>query len=304
MFYQVTEDLNHNKQLTCLAGQVPGNGCPLGSIMPYYGTTMPSRNWLLCDGSTFDADEYPALYEFLGSNTLPDLRGEFLRGAGTNGHSGQGNGGVVGEHQDATTIHDIGANSSGNLLTPYSNNHMVLNGEKSVAEGNSFTYPNDKNYYGQATRYAVRPTNTSVNWIIKATSSIDTETSDNVYATIHEEDKYKTTEVNTGKTWIDGKPIYRKCISGSQLVYQGQTDLLTGVESLTYFHIMVKRTNGSDAPYVEPYSISSTDLLQIIPFVSTVTDGSHTKGDLYVYSNWSTFSYGDWYAIVEYTKLN
>ena len=71
MFYQVTEDSNHNKQLTCLAGQVPGNGCPLGSIMPYYGTTMPSRNWLLCDGSTFDADEYPALYAKC-TVTLPD----------------------------------------------------------------------------------------------------------------------------------------------------------------------------------------------------------------------------------------
>ena len=55
----------------------------------------------------------------------------------------------------------------------------------------------------------VTPASVGINWIIKATSSIDTETSDNVYATIREEDKYKTTEVNTGKTWIDGKPIYR-----------------------------------------------------------------------------------------------
>ena len=184
MFYQVTEDSNHNKQLTCLAGQVPGNGCPLGSIMPYYGTTMPSRNWLLCDGSTFDADEYPALYEFLGSNTLPDLRGEFLRGAGTNGHSGQGNGGVVGQHQDATGI-----------IQPFVNNNNYLAQVYGTEVTNADAIFRQSNYYKQisATNVATtndqalvytRPTNTSVNWIIKATSSIDTETSDNVYATI------------------------------------------------------------------------------------------------------------------------
>ena len=211
MFYQVTEDSNHNKQLTCLAGQVPGNGCPLGSIMPYYGTTMPSRNWLLCDGSTFDADEYPALYEFLGSNTLPDLRGEFLRGAGTNGHSGQGNGGIVGAHQDATAIPDTYWNAgSGASISVSGMTSQIINPDGDVTAGYLLTISGSAGS-GSMTKKSVRPTNTSVNWIIKATSSIDTETSDNVYATIHEEDKYKTTEVNTGKTWIDGKPIYRKC---------------------------------------------------------------------------------------------
>lgn len=29
----------------------------------------------LCDGSTFDATKYPKLYAFLGTNTLPDMRG-------------------------------------------------------------------------------------------------------------------------------------------------------------------------------------------------------------------------------------
>ena len=40
---------------------------------------------------------------------------------------------------------------------------------------------------------------------------------------------YSTSEVNTGKTWIDGKPIYRKCITGSQLQgtrLQAYTDML------------------------------------------------------------------------------
>lgn len=59
-------------------------GVPLGVILPYYGTTAPSSNWLICDGSTFDVDQYPALYVFLKSNILPDLREVVLVGTGTN----------------------------------------------------------------------------------------------------------------------------------------------------------------------------------------------------------------------------
>ena len=47
-----------------------GNGYPPGS--------------LLCDGATFSPTTYPALNIHLGGNQLPDLRGRFLLGAGTN----------------------------------------------------------------------------------------------------------------------------------------------------------------------------------------------------------------------------
>ena len=42
--------------------------------------------------------------EFQLSFGIPDLRGEFLRGTGTNSHVNGGNGAGVGEHQDATAI--------------------------------------------------------------------------------------------------------------------------------------------------------------------------------------------------------
>lgn len=63
---------------------------PTGIISPFYGTTIPT-GYLLCNGSTFDASTYAALNTFLGGNTLPDLRGRFLRGK-TNGRT-SGNGG-------------------------------------------------------------------------------------------------------------------------------------------------------------------------------------------------------------------
>lgn len=64
------------------------NGAPTGSIMPYIGSSAPA-GWLLCNGTTFpDTYEYAALKTLLGSTTLPDLRGMFLRGTGTNGVTG------------------------------------------------------------------------------------------------------------------------------------------------------------------------------------------------------------------------
>lgn len=47
---------------------------------------------------------------------------------------------------------------------------------------------------------------------IKATSGLSENAQDNVINTLNEQRSYSTEEVNTGKKWIDGKPIYRKVI--------------------------------------------------------------------------------------------
>lgn len=56
---------------------------PIGSVTAYVGAAAPDK-WLICDGSTFDAEVYPELNTLLGGNTLPDLRGEFIRGLDNN----------------------------------------------------------------------------------------------------------------------------------------------------------------------------------------------------------------------------
>jgi len=67
---------------------------PLGAIQAFTIGTAP-RGWLLCDGSTYDQTVYPELFAVFGSTTLPDLRGEFLRGR----KAGQ----AIGSHVDWTT---------------------------------------------------------------------------------------------------------------------------------------------------------------------------------------------------------
>jgi microcystin-dependent protein len=68
-------------------------GIPTGAILPYAGAAAPS-GFLLCSGGVVSRTAYAALFAALGtaygpgdgstSFGLPDCRGIFLRGAGTN----------------------------------------------------------------------------------------------------------------------------------------------------------------------------------------------------------------------------
>jgi len=55
------------------------SGAVLGEIRMFYGDTIPA-GWLELDGSTFDANAFPLLYSFLGTNIVPDYREMALRG--------------------------------------------------------------------------------------------------------------------------------------------------------------------------------------------------------------------------------
>lgn len=72
---------------------------PVGSIVPFAGSTVPD-GWLLCDGSEKSQSTYADLYSAIGTTynsgyssttsgyfRLPDLRGIFLKGAGTTDRS-------------------------------------------------------------------------------------------------------------------------------------------------------------------------------------------------------------------------
>ena len=52
---------------------------PVGFPLPWPQTTPPS-GWLKCNGAAFDKAKYPKLAVAYPSGSLPDLRGEFLRG--------------------------------------------------------------------------------------------------------------------------------------------------------------------------------------------------------------------------------
>ena len=153
---------------------------PIGVLAAYMGTQVPT-NYLLCDGTVYNIEDYQELADHIKNNfgsynkfggngettfAVPDLRGEFLRGAGTNSHADQGNGSAVGTHQNATKTPYI-ISGSGRLSiqasTTIVNPDVTLGNVKlkytTVSSDTTNSYPN---------YYTSRPTNTSVNFIIKA----------------------------------------------------------------------------------------------------------------------------------------
>ncbi|MDR1308637.1 MAG: phage tail protein, partial [Deltaproteobacteria bacterium] len=80
-------------------------GVPVGTVITYYGTIAPD-GYLACDGGNFSANDYPLLYDHLGKNTTPDLRGAFIRGLG-------GNSAGLGARQP-----DAGRNVTGFFILP------------------------------------------------------------------------------------------------------------------------------------------------------------------------------------------
>ncbi len=50
------------------------NLIPVGAVMAFPSAVQNPHGFLRCDGSSFGQETYPALYQALGVNTLPDLR--------------------------------------------------------------------------------------------------------------------------------------------------------------------------------------------------------------------------------------
>lgn len=159
---------------------------PIGHILTHMGKSAP-EHYLVCDGTVYLVADYPYLAqhfsdEFGASNcfggngtttfAVPDLRGEFLRGSGTNSRSGQGSGGTVGAHQNAT-VHNavnLGGSSNTYLIQTYQDgNYRTPQNVDSSTMANRWSNVNSSsNNAGSAvSTYTSRPTNTSVLYCIK-----------------------------------------------------------------------------------------------------------------------------------------
>ncbi len=57
---------------------------PVGTVVAWASNNTPPDGWLLLNGQTFSTSAYPQLASIFPSGQLPDFRGYFLRGNGTN----------------------------------------------------------------------------------------------------------------------------------------------------------------------------------------------------------------------------
>lgn len=167
---------------------------PIGVILPQMGGNQPA-GFLKCDGSTYQISSYPDLANYFynqfgsinyfggnGSTTfgVPNLQGEFLRGAGANSHADQGSGSAVGVHQDGTvhvlTYNDVNNNNIVFNAITNSSYQIAQKVDMYIAPSSGpgsrgakyIAYTLDSGNKGTTSNYTSRPTNTSVLFIIKA----------------------------------------------------------------------------------------------------------------------------------------
>lgn len=201
---------------------------PVGHIIAHMGTTAP-KHYLICDGAEYNIADYPNLaehfktdfgkYNYFGGDgvttfAVPDLRAEFLRGAGTATRN-TGSGGKVGEHQDPTEHIALGydayyqtfyhgangtkANTVDTLYDTWKNPDTTTNTTDTT--GRSVKTTADYNGKGCRT-FTSRPTSTSVLYCIKYEPTYYMQNTYNGSV-------YSTDEQIVGK-WINGKPLYQK----------------------------------------------------------------------------------------------
>lgn len=167
-----------------------GETVPTGQIITMMGKTAPV-GYLACDGTVYNIADYLALATYFAAQfeaanyfggdgettfAVPDLRGEFLRGTGTNNHANQGSGAAVGVHQDATVVPWVQspANSTGIWVrkSTETNGGAVSDYDYGYnmsrnAVVASASYKTDVASVTAPERYTARPTNTSVLYCIK-----------------------------------------------------------------------------------------------------------------------------------------
>lgn len=203
-----------------LGGNAEAGFTPIGTIIAVMGNSAPT-NYLACNGQIVNIADYPELanyfkaqfgsYNYFGGNgtttfAICDLRGEFLRGTGTNSHTNQGNGASVGTHQDGTTVYALNSDSSNTYITSTSNFVSGIGNADAVQNtGTSSRWvrqltvrSTDSQPSAANNPYTSRPTNTSVLYCI-ATK--------NIY--LNPSNDYSTDEKVVG-TWLDGKTIWQK----------------------------------------------------------------------------------------------
>lgn len=294
MLVQIITENGQKKVIPLTADAGAGN--PVGTIIPMYKKSSPS-GYLYCDGSTFDQTKYPLLYAYLGSNVLPDYREFALVGAEENTtdvyNASTNPNGTIHDHDVYTEgqakddqlqnhTHKIPNNNQGNGANGGPNTNGVTNLYNSIE-----TFEVNGARKGDVTRGKRK----AVYFYIKATSGLSENAQDNVVAQLNEERSYSTTEINTGKKWIDGKPIYRKVIDCGALPNNTTKNVAHGINNLKK---VIKSEGYSDNNAGTQIPIPYVSGIPLSIYVDTTNIVIQTSGN---YTN-----YVNTQVTIEYTK--
>ena len=203
----IVKEINGQKKIVPLTTDT-GTGAAVGTLVSQY-KKVPMSGYLYCDGSTFDENDYPALYMYLGTNVLPDYRECVMVGAEQN-------------TTDTIATHDVYGEGEFKDDQLKKHTHSIMNENPGGYESYSVQYSNkgfpgniytEENNDGGETTHGKQK---AVYVYIKATSGLAENQQENVLndvkGYVDNSNSYSTDEVKTGGKWIDGKPIYRKTV--------------------------------------------------------------------------------------------
>ena len=111
--------------------------------------------------------------------------------------------------------------------------------------------------------------------------------------------QYSTSETTTGKTWIDGKPIYRKVVTTSGFVGQGINNIAHGISSLDTivdFKLFMLNSSGELTMPVPRIGYKSSN------YAESFSNYAYVSSTNIVFTCGSQSNYSSGYAIIEYTK--
>ena len=292
------------KKVREISGVIP-TGLPVGTWISFEKDQAPDNKWIKA-GETFDENLYPALYLFLGTNKVPERFDHNRLGTLTSI--------AMTANTEITMDYDgvvmFCARRSSSVATFYLNNVQMTNAGGGNSDSWQITIPFKKGDKIKSSQNITVATGVNVDanscWVayyshpmfIKATSAIEI-TDQNTFLntvvnTIHSMGSYSTEEVDTGKLWIDGKHIYRKCGLYNNGASTGTGELLLD-SSLTssYVDVIVDtggcETYGTDKLSVGGYSGYSLRAVVIVK-----------SGGLYKMSSSNAVTYFYWW--IEYTK--
>lgn len=289
---------------------IGGGYAPIGTINFFDATTAP-QDWLACDGSVHNIADYPQLAEyyatqhgaanFYGGNgtttfAVPNLQGEFLRGAGTNGHTGQGGGSNVGVHQDATQIPNLHISADGSTLViacKDTTSGKAISGTDATYDvstsARKLSPTNMTLSKAEGQKFATRPTNTAFLICVKAVVAGEV---------------YSTEERVVG-TWVDGKKIYQKVVRIVNTVVGNNGTIphgITNIDTLVSFRSMYKDGNSVDG---NQYCYAEAKLHPTTPDDATKA-GNFFINSEYIICNgstkWDASENRLWHFIFQYTK--
>ena len=288
------KDNGGTKTLKQISGSTP-TGNPVGTLLSRANGQVP-RNYLECDGSTFNAGQYPALYLYLGTNVLPTYFDHSILSDAetiTNFQVGYempydgfiipdgvwtstGNTGYL--KIDDKTVSSYGTIPSGNAYASAGNTIAVKKGQQVTAMvmDSHITY---KAMWFKKHLY------------IKAVDGVDISDEDTFLDTVknfvQEKNSYSTTEMLTGGTWIDGKPIYRWVYDNGSYVSNLDIDVSSlNIDVLIHTEVIGNDNTSGTGNKWNYGATSSRDA-----YIQSSNNHLVTSGNLYKR-----------YAIIEYTK--